>query len=183
MATKLIAKESGGEEPAAKKAPAKKGGASKKAASNGPAASAGAKPATKVKKRLPAATIRALAELEAGELNRYADADEMFRELGLERGRGEGATRSPGQVASAIRGRGVKPDQAELNPEIARAILKIDFAPEDHRRVDELSARAQEGTLTPEERAELDEYIRADLKLTVLRSKARMSLKRAKQSS
>jgi hypothetical protein len=115
-------------------------------------------------------------------LNRYADADEMFRGLGHERGRGE-ATPSPGKTASAIGGRIAKPDPADLNPDIARAILKIDFTPEDHRRVDELSAKAQRGTLTPEERAELDEYIRVDLKLTVLRSKARMSLKRANQSS
>ena len=63
-----------------------------------------------------------------------------------------------------------------------RAILKINFTPEDHRRVDELSAKAQKGTLTPEERAELEEYVRVDLKLTVLRSKAQMSLKRANTS-
>jgi hypothetical protein len=181
MATRLMPKKSGGEKPAAKKAPPKKKATPQKAAANGPAASAGAKPATRAKKRLPAATIGALAELEAGELNRYADADEMFRELGHERGRRE-ATRSPGKTASAIGGRIVKPVQANLNPEIARAILKIDFAPEDHRRVDELSAKAQKGTLTPEERAELDEYIRVDLKLTVLRSKARLSLKRANPS-
>ena len=155
--------------------------ASRKAAANGPAASARAKPAPKAKKRLPVATIRALTELEAGELNRYADADEMFRELGHERGHRE-ATRSPGKTASAIGGRIVKPDQANLSPEIARAILKIDFTPEDHRRVDELSAKAQKGTLTPEERAELEEYVRVDLKLTVLRSKARLSLKRANPS-
>jgi hypothetical protein len=176
MATRLTPKKSGAEKPAAKKAPARK------PAANGPAAS-GAKPATGAKRRLPAATIKAIAELAAGELNRYADADEMFRELGQERGHREGATPSPGKTASAIRGRTLKPDQADLNPEIARAILKIDFDPEDHRRVDELSARAQKGTLTPEERAELEEYIRADLKLTVLRSKARMSLKRANYSS
>ena len=181
MATRLMPKKAGGDKPAAEKATAKKGDASKKAAANGPAASAGAKPATKAKKRLPTATIRALTELETGELNRYADADEMFRELGHEKGPGE-ATRSPGKTASAIRGRIVKPDQANLNPEIARAILKIDFAPEDHRRVDELSAKAQKGTLTPEERAELEEYVRVDLKLTVLRSKARLSLKRANPS-
>ncbi len=181
MATRLMPKKSGGEKPAAEKATAKKGGTSKRAAANGPAASAEAKPAAKAKKRLPAATIRALTELEAGELNRYADADEMFRELGHESSRRE-STPSPGKTASAIRGRIVKPNQANLNPEIARAILKIDFTPEDHRRVDELSTKAQKGTLTPDERAELEEYVRVDLKLTVLRSKARMSLKRANPS-
>lgn len=176
VATRLTTKKPGGEKSAAKRAPAKK------TTANGPAASAGAKPATRARKRLAAATIGALVELEAGELNRYADADEMFRALGQERGRRE-ATRSSGKAASAVGGRIVKPHQADLNPEIARAILKIDFTPEVHRRVDELSAKAQKGTLTPEEGAELDEYIRVDLKLTVLRSKARMSLKRAKPSS
>ena len=116
-------------------------------------------------------------------MNRYADADEMLRVLGQERGRREGAPLSPGKTASAIKGRIAKPAQADLKPEIARAILTIDFVPEDHRRVDELSAKAQKGTLTPEERAELEEYIRVDLKLTVLRSKARLSLERANHSS
>jgi hypothetical protein len=171
MATRLTSKKSGVVKPAAKKAPAKK------ATANGPAASAGAKPATRARKRLPVATIGALVELEAGELNRYADADEMFRAPGHERGRRE-ATRSSGMTASASGGRIVKPHQADLKPEIARAILKIDFTPEAHRRVDELSAKAQKGTLTPQEGAELDEYIRVGLKLAVLQSKARMSLKR-----
>jgi hypothetical protein len=86
MVTKLMPKKSGGEKPAAKKAPAKKVVASKKAAANGPVASAGSKPVTKAKKRLPAATIRALKELEAGKLNRYADADEMFQKVGIKLG-------------------------------------------------------------------------------------------------
>ena len=41
------------------------------------------------------------------------------------------STLSPGKTASAIGGRIVKSDRANLNPEIARAILKIDFNPED----------------------------------------------------
>jgi hypothetical protein len=87
MATRLMPKKSGGEKPAAKKAPPKKAVPSKKAEANGPAASAEVKPATKAKKRLPAATIRALKELAAGELNRYADADDMFQKLGIKPGK------------------------------------------------------------------------------------------------
>ena len=119
MATRLMPKKAGGDKPAAGKATAKKGDASKKAAANGPAASAGAglRPRPKA---FPTATIRALTELETGELNRYADADEMFRELGHRKGPGE-ATRSPGQTASAIGARIVKPDRANLTPEAARA--------------------------------------------------------------
>ena len=48
--------------------------------------------------------------------------------------------------------------------------------------MDELSAKAQKGTLTPEERAEIEELIRVNLKLAILQSKARLSLKRAKPS-
>lgn len=92
-------------------------------------------------------------------------------------------TLSPDETSSAIWSRVVKPERGNLTPEAARAILKLDFDPEDHRRVDELSAKAQTGTLTPRERMELEEYIRVDHELAVLRSKARLSLKQAKQSS
>jgi hypothetical protein len=81
MATRLTSKKSGGKKPAAKKAPPET-----KATANGPAASAKAKPATKAK-RLPAATIRALKELESGKLNRYADADDLFRKLDIKLGK------------------------------------------------------------------------------------------------
>jgi hypothetical protein len=92
------------------------------------------------------------------------------------------STLSPSKTASAIWGRIVKPDRADLTPDAARAILKLDFDPEDHRRVDELSAKAQKGTLTPQERAELEEYIRVGYELAVLQSRARLSLKRANPS-
>jgi hypothetical protein len=49
--------------------------------------------------------------------------------------------------------------------------------------VDQLSAKAQTAVLRPEERAELEEYLRiADL-LAMLKSKARLSLKKAIQTS
>ncbi len=86
------------------------------------------------------------------------------------------------KTASAIWSRIVKADQANLTPELARTILKFGFNPKDHRRIDELSARAQKGTLTPEERAELEEYVRVNTQLTILQSKARLSLKQAKPS-
>jgi hypothetical protein len=87
-------------------------------------------------------------------------------------------TLSPNQTASAIWSRIVKPEQATLTPELSRAILKLDFAAEDHERVEILSAKAQKGSLSPEERAELEEYIRVNNELTILQSKARLSLKR-----
>ena len=92
------------------------------------------------------------------------------------------STLSPSKTAAAIWSRIVKADQANLTPEVARAILKFGFDPEDHQRIDELSAKAQKGTLTPEERAELEEYVRVNTQLTILKSKARLSLERAKPS-
>ena len=92
-------------------------------------------------------------------------------------------TLSPNKTASAIWGRIVKPDQATLSPELARAILKLDFDAADHESVKTLSAKAQKGSLTPQERAELEEYIRVNSELMILQSKARMSLKRSNQSS
>lgn len=67
MATRLTPKKPGGVKPSASKTPAKK------AAATGPAATAEAKPATKARKRLPAATAGALNELEAGGASHVAD--------------------------------------------------------------------------------------------------------------
>jgi hypothetical protein len=86
MATnKGTAKTSRGETPVAKKVRPKKA-TPEEAVSNGPTAAPEAKPATKAK-RLPAATIKALKELEAGELTRYADADDLFQKLDIKLGK------------------------------------------------------------------------------------------------
>ncbi|MGP0066119.1 MAG: hypothetical protein ACLQGP_21280 [Isosphaeraceae bacterium] len=89
------------------------------------------------------------------------------------------STLSPNKTASAIWSRIVKPDQATLTPAAARAILKLDFDAEDHERVSQLSAKARKGSLTPDERAELEEYVRVNNELMILQSKARLSLNRA----
>jgi hypothetical protein len=72
------------------------------------------------------------------------------------------STLSSSKTAAAIWSRIVKADQANFAPELARTILKFDFDPEDHRRIDELSAKAQKGALSPDERAELEEYVRVN---------------------
>jgi hypothetical protein len=92
------------------------------------------------------------------------------------------STLSPNKTASAIWARVVKPNRGTLTPEVARAILKLDFDPEDRERINLLSAKAQKGSLSAEERAELEEYVRVNAELMVLQSKARLSLKRAKSS-
>ena len=85
-------------------------------------------------------------------------------------------TLAPSKTASAIWSRIVHPERGTLAPEVARALLKLDFDPDDQRRVEVLSSRASDGTLSTEERAELEEYIRVNNELMILQSKARLSL-------
>jgi hypothetical protein len=62
--------------PAMAKSTAKKASAAPKASKIGPSRS-----------RLPAATVRALKELETGELTRYVDEDDLFKKLGIKLGK------------------------------------------------------------------------------------------------
>jgi hypothetical protein len=83
----------------------------------------------------------------------------------------------PEESASAIWGRAVRPDEGDLPPEVARALLNFDFSREDRDRADWLSQRATEGSWATDERAELEEYVRVNHELMVLHSKARLSLR------
>ncbi|MGC1723192.1 MAG: hypothetical protein WA746_29790 [Isosphaeraceae bacterium] len=80
---------------------------------------------------------------------------------------------------AAVFGRLVKPDHSDLSPEAAREILSLQFDDSDVQRMNQLSLKAQEGTLTPDEQAEIESYRRAGYLLGVLWSKARLSLQRA----
>ncbi|MGE3310695.1 MAG: hypothetical protein AB7O66_12055 [Limisphaerales bacterium] len=66
---------------------------------------------------------------------------------------------------------------------MAREILDARFPAADHARMDELSAKARAGSLLPEERALLDRYVRATNLLAMLKSKARVSLRRRQSKS
>jgi len=70
----------------------------------------------------------------------------------------------------------VRPEDGTFSREHADYILSLGIPESVKDRCDELSAKAQEGTLTAEEAAELDHYISADAMLAVLKSKARRSL-------
>jgi hypothetical protein len=86
-------------------------------------------------------------------------------------------------TSAAILNRLIDPETADLSPQAARSLLRLDFPDEDQARVAELSAKAQAGALTPDEREELDEYLRVADLLAVLQSKARRSLKRLGRAS
>ena len=64
----------------------------------------------------------------------------------------------------------------ELSPTAARALLKLRFSERDHELLDELSAKAHAGALTPDEQMQLDTFERLGCLLDVLHSKARRAL-------
>jgi hypothetical protein len=86
-------------------------------------------------------------------------------------------------TSAAILNRLIQPDADDLSPEAASSILRIDFPEVDHARMSELSALAQEGRLSEDDRDELDEYLRVADMLAVLQSKARRSLQRVGRAS
>lgn len=78
-----------------------------------------------------------------------------------------------------ILSRVIAPEEPTLPLDTAKLILTFDFGKEDRERMNLLAEKAREGTLTAEERAEIECYERVGHFLSLLRSKARVSLKRA----
>ncbi len=79
---------------------------------------------------------------------------------------------------SAILSRVFHSRMPALSPEIARMLLDLDFDQEDKERMRRLSAKAREGTLSPDEEVRINNYERVGHLLNILRSMARRSLKR-----
>jgi hypothetical protein len=57
---------------------------------------------------------------------------------------------------AAIVGRLIKPDHGDFSPATARELSSLEFGDEDQARMRELSVKAQEGTLTASEKAEVE---------------------------
>jgi hypothetical protein len=71
----------------------------------------------------------------------------------------------------------IEPGKGDLSPELARYVLSLGFTNQLQERYRKLSDRAQSGKLTPLEESELDEYLSTDAFISILKSKARVSLK------
>ena len=78
--------------------------------------------------------------------------------------------------STQIFSRVVEPEKGSFSPELARFVLDLDFPGDDHTRYESLSAKAQQGALTPREESELDGYLLVDSLLAILRLKAKRSL-------
>jgi len=70
----------------------------------------------------------------------------------------------------------IDPKRGNLSADLARYILSLGFPPADQARYAELAAKAQEGALSADEKAELDEFLDVNDFLSIVQSKARTSL-------
>jgi len=91
-------------------------------------------------------------------------------------------TSTPRPVGTAVLEQLAELDVQSISPETARKLLQFRFDPSHHERVTLLSEKAEQGTLTPAEQDELDEYIRVGTFLGILQSRARQVLRNAGQT-
>ena len=68
--------------------------------------------------------------------------------------------------------------KGDLSAALATYLLAFDFPSADQARYAELSSNAQDGSLSAEERAELEDFLDVNDFLTILQSKARAALGR-----
>jgi hypothetical protein len=69
------------------------------------------------------------------------------------------------------------PLRGDLPESLAHYLLAVRVSPADQQRVDELSAKARAGTLTADEDEELEGYLEVDNFLSIMQSKARVTLR------
>jgi hypothetical protein len=79
----------------------------------------------------------------------------------------------------SILSRALAPDAGGLSAEAARAILAIELSPTDRAELQRLAHGAKDGSLTPEEHADLENYRHVGRLLELMKSKARISLKQS----
>ncbi len=80
------------------------------------------------------------------------------------------------QTETAILARLFQAREGDLSPEAARYLLAFRFDERDIERVNVLSEMAQLGTLSATDEAELHSYIHVGNLLSIMQSRARMSL-------
>ena len=70
-----------------------------------------------------------------------------------------------------------------MSRETAKAILSLDFRPDEVERMHELAARNREGKLSSDQDEELDNYCRIGNTLSLLQARARQVLKSRQRAS
>lgn len=77
--------------------------------------------------------------------------------------------------------RAIDPRAGNWAAEVSRALLSMKLAPADVARMNELAAKATDGTLGPDEELEIESYRTAARVLEILKLRARVSLKQLGQ--
>ena len=72
----------------------------------------------------------------------------------------------------------VAPDESDLPPEVAKAILALRFRPPAVARMNELAEKNRQGTLSDDERLHMEKYLRVGNFVNLMQAKARLSLQR-----
>jgi hypothetical protein len=88
-------------------------------------------------------------------------------------------TARTGRIGTAMLERLAELDPSGFSPDAARIFLQLGFSRAEQRRVDQLSEKARQGSLTPAGGQELDEFIHVANLLAIVQSKARRASKRA----
>lgn len=70
----------------------------------------------------------------------------------------------------------INPHQGGISPPVAREILNLHFSEETTTRIRDLLSSNNAGTINPNERSDLDKYLRVGQFIDLLQAKARLSL-------
>jgi hypothetical protein len=66
--------------------------------------------------------------------------------------------------------------EGNIPPEGAKALLGLQFTSKAINRMNELAEKNREGTLSPQEKEEMEKYLRVGNFLSLVKAKARLSL-------
>jgi hypothetical protein len=77
----------------------------------------------------------------------------------------------------------IQPDKGDFSQAHAKYVLSLGFSSRQQARYGALAEKANEGTLSEKEKADLDEFVLTNALLTILKAKARRSLRRQKTAA
>jgi hypothetical protein len=83
-----------------------------------------------------------------------------------------------GEAEADIIGRVIDPSNPTLTRAAAEWILALGYSEADQARMTELTAKSNQGVLTPAEHRKLEGYVFVGDPLSILKSKARLSLRK-----
>ena len=86
-----------------------------------------------------------------------------------------------GVTEADIFNRVIDPSNPTLTAETAKALLQLSYSEADHARCAALAQKSNEGTITDDERRELASYVFVGDVISLLKTKARLSLRKYSQ--